>query len=351
MRVTLGIIVAVCGSVTFAQTHGATVGMTAQIPSYSLVFIIHGDGDYVYHDNRGKVRKADEHALNGAIQVALRNPEAEVYIFHQRPARFAFFFFRLQDGDFRYYRNGQLIVEDTYWRSNGPSRFDSEVKLYQQYSAVHTVESAKFFLYYGHEISEFSGVGYDSSYPDRSFNVRDLSEGLKNFTGDSTKFDLLVLSTCFGGTPHTIASLAPFTRTIVASPENLHLSYLDLHLFEQIGVYVRNDDISRFAEFYARQAFNRLSDELQTAVTVAVYDLDRTRKYLNSVDSIYMLKLAELQSRAPAGIEYVDCEEESSYVMPGMNDGVYVLYRAAQFGRSKNKRSHSGWQCCRPLVH
>jgi hypothetical protein len=345
----LVIIASACGSTTPGGALRSTGELAAPLPRYSMIFIIHGDGDYLYHDSLGIARNADEEAMNAAIHVALRNPEAEVFIFHQRPARHVLLLFPLKDGTFRYYRNGELIVEDTYWRADGASRFEAEIALYQQFNSTKNAKRARFFLYYGHEISEFEGAGYDASYPDRTCNVRDLSDGLKSFTGDSTRFDLIVLSTCFGGTPHTIAALAPFAQTVVASPDNLHLSYLDLRPFERIDTYVRDEDVSGFARFFARRAFSRLANDVQTAVTVAVYDVQRTQKYLQAADSLYVRQLSEMRDHAPSSIEYVDCNEEGTYVLPGMSDGVFVLYRPARFGRSKDKSSHSGWQCCRPL--
>ena len=49
----------------------------------------------------------------------------------------------------------------------------------------------------------------------------------------------------------------------------------------------------------------------------------------------------------PASIERCDCAEDPACALPGMNDGVTVLYRPARFGRSAHKESHSGWECWR----
>ena len=101
------------------------------------------------------------------------------------------------------------------------------MELYRRFHAESQRAIVKIFLYSGHEIPEFGGAGYDASVPDRTFTVRDLQSGLQGFTGSSAKFDLLVLSTCFGGTPYTIGALGPYARYIIASPDNLHLSYFD----------------------------------------------------------------------------------------------------------------------------
>lgn len=338
-----------CGFVSPVQSVAISTSLNVIPISYTFVFIIHGDGEYVYHDSNGNAHKADRKAMAGAIKVALRNPHAEVFIYYQRPRGHAFFIFPLRDGAFRYYRHGLLIAEELYWRDQGPSRFDPEAALFHRYHAAEDSLAAKFFLYFGHEIPEIGGAGYDASSPERSFNLKDLSDGLALITRDSRKFDLIVLSTCFGGTPHTIAALAPYTRTIIASPDNLHLSYLDLHQFEYLGIRTGFPDVNEFAKDYSRMAFQRLAANLQTAVTLAVYDVNRIQTYINSVDSLYDHTLAELSGQLPGSIEYYDCKENSAYVLPGMSEGVYIYYRPPLFGRSKNKQDHSGWQCCRSL--
>ncbi|MCB2203342.1 hypothetical protein KQI65_01230 [bacterium] len=327
----------------------ADKNLKAAPPRSSMVFIIHGDADYTYHTPDGQERQADRRTLQGARNVARQNKEAEVYIFHQRPAQYRFFVVPIPDGEFLLYRNGAIVQRDTYWRGDGSSRFDAEVELYRQFPTECQTNPARFFFYFGHEISEFDGAGYDESHPERTCNVREFSEGLRKFTGDSLKFDLLVLSTCFGGTPYTIGALGPYTRTVVASPDNLHLSYFDLQAFARLGELAPDNDIPRFAASYARHTFNRLAQEVQTAVTVAVYDMHRSRDYLSTVERLYARRLSELQDSPPGSVEYVDCSEEKAFVLPGMRDGVTILFRPAIFGRSKSTRIHSGWQCCRAV--
>jgi hypothetical protein len=312
-----------------------------------MVFIIHGDGDYLYHDPQGNAHRADEEALVGATRIALVNPEAEVFIFHERPRKHTLFFFPHRDGRFYYYRHGRLLAKESYWRDQGQSRFDPELALYHRYHAEEQDQLARLFFYFGHEIPEFGGAGYDASYSHRSFTVHDLADGLRRMTPDSAKFDLVVLSTCFNGTPHTITALAPYTRTIVASPENLHLSYLDLHPFEQLDSGLRDGDVAVFAKKFAHHAFDRLTEDIQTAVTVAVYDVDRVQGYLQAVAGVYDSALTTLNERKPGFFEHCDCAEDSAYVLPGMSTGVDVFYRPARFGRSKHKQNHSGWECRR----
>jgi len=274
--------------------------------------------------------------------------QAEVFIFHQIPRKHTLLFFPRRDGKFYYYRYGQMLAKESY-RRHGSSRFDPEMELYHRFRAGEPTQQMKFFLYFGHEIPELGGEGYDASYPHRMFTVHDLADGLQQITPDSSKFDLIVLSTCFNGTPYTVAALAPYTRILVASPDNLHLSYFNLHPFEQLDVGLRDGDVAGFAKNFARQAFDRLTDDIQTAVTVSVYDMDRVPRYVQSVASVYQHALAALKDQKRGSFEHCDCAEDSAYVLPGMSEGVDVFYRPPRFGRSKHKLTHSGWECLRLL--
>lgn len=317
-------------------------------PRFSMIFIIHGDGDYLYHNISGNAVQADEETLSGAIQVAVRNPEAEVFIFHEKPRKRFFLFFPLHDGKFYHFRNGRKIVEKTYSRDQWSLQKAPQIMENQQYTMVPTRTPIRFFLYFGHEIPEFHGKGYNASYSDRTFTVHDLADGLKWFTRDSAKFDLMVLSTCFNGSPHTIKALAPYARTIIASPDNLHLSYFDLRSLERLEFGLADGDIAAFAEKYAFQSFNKLTENIQTSVAVAVYNVDRVRGYLQSLNGFVEDAMKMELDEKPGIINHYDCAEDSAYTRAGMNSGVNLFYRPARFGRFKNKLNHSGWGCSRP---
>ena len=345
----LALFLSSCSSIRPAR-HAIPPGEESALPPrYSIVCIIHGDSGYLYHDTRGNAYRADEETLARAKRVAERNTQAEVFIFHERHRRHFLLFFPVRDGTFYYYRHGRLLAEESYWRDRGQSRFDPEVELYNRFRAEEQPQLVRLFLYFGHEIPEFGGAGYDASYSHRTFTVADLADGLIRITGDSTKFDLIVLSTCFNGTPHTITALAPYGRYIIASPDNLHLSYFDLGPFEQLDVGLPGGDVSTFAKMFAQHAFDRLTEDIQTAVTVAVYDVNRVQGFLHSVDSVYDQALARLKGQTPASIEHCDCAEDPAYILPGMSEGVDVFYRPPRFGRSKHKQSHSGWECWRRI--
>lgn len=316
--------------------------------AYSIVFVIHGDGEYLYHDTSGVEYQANEEALAEAKRIALRNPRAEVFVFHQIPRKHFLFFFPIHDGEFYYYRDGRLIANESYWRDQGQSPLDPEVTLYRRYHANNQRPSMNLFLYCGHEIPEFGGAGYDASFPDRPFTVHDLADGLKGFTGGSARFDLLVLSTCFGSTPYSIGALGPFARYIIASPDNLHLSYFDLRSLERLDLSLQEGDVPAFAKKFAHQSFDRLTRDIQTAVSVAVFDVDRVQDFLRAVHETYDHTLTTLEGETQSSmamIERCDCADIPAYALPTMNRGVEVLYRPARFGRSKNKENHSGWEC------
>ena len=315
---------------------------------YSIIFYIHGDGDYLYHDNNGNELNADDETLAGAIRTAQQNPNSEVFIFHQEPASHFLFFFPLRDGEFYYYRNGQLIANESYWCDEEISNFDVEAELYNRFKIKNQRSMINMFLYFGHEIPEFGGAGYDASYPDRTFTVRDLAGGMKLFATNFSKFDLVVLSTCFGGTPYTIGTLGQFSKTIVASPDNLHLSYFDLQLMERLDINLLDGDVPAFAKRFAQQSFNRLTKNVQTAVSVVVYDVDNVQKYLHSINKVYNNTLAYLKGETRvslAKIEHCDCADFPAYNLQAMDEGIDVFFRSARFGRLKNKQKHSGWEC------
>src|SRR5262245_13980275 len=79
-----------CGLIgTSCSTHPPLESDTAPMednsppPSQAIVCIIHGDGDYNFHDSEGREYKADEQALAGMQKVAELNANSEVFIFHQ----------------------------------------------------------------------------------------------------------------------------------------------------------------------------------------------------------------------------------------------------------------------------
>ena len=342
--VALAMILVSCSSMPPAHDQG---GLAESPPRYSLVFIIHGDGDYLYHDTLGNARRADQEVLAKAQAVAEQNPNTEVFIFHELERRHTLFVIPRHDGRAYYYRNGRLAARESYWRDQGESRFDPEVRLYQQFAGGHARPPVRLLFYFGHELPEFNGSGYDASYSQRRVTIHDLAEGVRRIAGESQKIDLLVLATCFGGTPYTIGALAPYARYIIASPDNLHRSYFDLDPLAQLDVAADDSTVAAFADRFARNAFEQLASEVQTAVSVVVYDANDVSDFVDSVAGVYDNTLTVANGKPPASVEHCDCADDSTYALPGMSKGVTVLYRAPRFGRMKNEQRHSGWECWR----
>ncbi len=313
-------------------------------PRYSLVFIIHGDGDYLYHNTLGEARRADEDVLARALDIAERLPNAEVTIFHEIPRRHVLFIVPRHDGRAYYYRHGRLVSKTSYWRDQGDSHFAPETALQEQFTAARPRPPVQMTFYFGHELPEFNGAGYDASYPERRVTIRDLAEGLSALAADSAKVDLLVLGTCFGGTPHTIGALAPYTRYVIASPDDLHLSYFDLEPLAELGSGPAIEDMAAFATRFAGNAFDRLVREVQTVASVVVYDVNATNAYRASVAGDYERTL-NVAKGMPASMDHCDCADDSTLARPDMGRGLTVLYRAPRFGRMKNDQLHSGWAC------
>ncbi len=333
-----------CSTVPPAQDESQLAGSP---PRYSLVFIIHGDGDYLYHDTLGRARRADKDVFERAQAIATGLPNADVVIFHEIERRHVLFLIPRHDGRAYYYRRGRLVAQESYWRDQGDSHFAPEAKLYKQFAGAQPHPPVRMLLYFGHELPEFNGLGYDESYPKRRVTINDLAEGVKNIAGESEELDLLVLATCFGGTPHTISALAPYARYIIASPENLHLSYFDLEPLASIEVGSGDADIAAFADRFARNAFDQLVSEVQTAISVVVYDVSATGAFRDSVHAAYARTLTAANGTSLAAVEHCDCASDSTYARPGMGRGLTVLYRAPRFGRMKHEQRHSGWECWR----
>jgi hypothetical protein len=337
-----------CSAGNFLE-HKSDSSDISQLPiKYSILFIIHGDGNYLYHDTNGKKHIADIEVQKKAEWIAKQNPQAEVFIFHRKPKEHFLFFLPKKDGEFYYYRNGQPIENKLYWNNQKKSNYETEAEFYKRYSVTNQNDLTRIFLYFGHEIPEHSLPGYDASYPERIFTINTLSTGLNKFTDDSSKFDLIILSTCYGGTPYTIGKLSPFTNFIIASPENLHLSYFDLEPLKHLELNLYKDDVNSFAKIFAKNAFERLSKDVHTTVSIAVYDVKRVGEYINSVQKYYDTALTDIEEDSfsiSTKKERCDCADISEYRLPTINEGVDMFYRPPLFGRSNNKQTHSGWEC------
>jgi hypothetical protein len=272
-----------------------------------IIYLIHGDGNYVFHDSRGNSINADENILNEAHNVAQQLKNGEVFIYHQKKKEMSFFFFPEDDGDYFHYRNGILLNSGSYSRENSIA-FEAEAEIFSRYRSEVSVENlTSVLLYYGHEIPVNEKAAYNSSYPDKNFDLSEFEEGIKNLSGESFKFDLIVLSTCNNGTIYSIKPLAPYAKFILASPGELHLSYISSEFLSSLSGRIK-EDIHSFARNFASEAFKKLSKSTNTEITISLFNSEKLLAHQNEV---------------------ISAEELGTFVD--------ILYRPALFGKKKSQ--------------
>lgn len=297
---------------------------------YTLIYMVHGDANYLYHQN-GKAFQADDEALKKAFTIALGATKGEVFIFHQKPERQAFLFFPKKDREYYHYRNGKLVDYGKY--SPEDDGFSKEASIYSELSVP--AKAKEFFFYFGHQIplNESDNIDYHISRPGSKFNVSLFADGLNAF---SQKFSLVGLSTCKNGNPETLRDLEGLSDVVIASPEDLHLSYLDTN-----NILMLEDSNSVDPAYLAREisaaSFKRLSEEVTTGVTIGIYDL---RKITFKNTSYTASNSTDILVPADTNNSILDCGSGSS-------KGVYFYYKAPMFGRQKDRvlPSYSGWAC------
>ncbi|MDB5104121.1 MAG: hypothetical protein JWP91_1810 [Fibrobacteres bacterium] len=334
---------------------------------YQLIYVVHGDAGYAYYDKAGVRRYADTEAVAQAVEVAANSPSAEVFIFHQKPTPFLWFF-RGSDGTMRHYRKGRLLRTEGYDRATREDDLGAEAALYRKYSLAPVPvacppEAApggpiRFFIYFGHEIPVTGGIPYSRSRPDMAFSVASFARGLERFGGPACPhakpFSLIVLSACHGGTPAATAAIAPYASYLLASPGELHLSYLDTRAFARLARENPLPYETVHAEAWGRaiavESFARLQERTSTAITLSLYDTEKSAAYLEARRSLW--KTADGQERkrvdtpsSQAAETYRDCAENPSFGSGGEEAGVTVYFHAPRFGLDKSRVFRSGWEC------
>ena len=323
----LAVVLGACG------TSAPVSRPTLPEPTYRIIYVVHGDASYLYHDAEGRARQADADAVAQAHTVARELADAEVLIFHQRSQQRFLGLFPRSDGTLYHYRSGHLVREQQYDRT--PRPLAAEAALLEATPARDSLPSV--FLYFGHALPEQGGKGYHRSYPAWPVTVDRMAAGLGRLSGGP--FDLAVLSTCTSGTAGTLAALAPHARYVVASPEDVHLSHLDGTAL----LYLRRAsfDARRLAEHVAQQSFERLTARTQTAVTLGVYDMEYLAPALAVIAPDYEERLAGIDGT----VVYRDCAGDSAFRALLETGGVTVWHRPARFGRKQDADHHSGWGC------
>lgn len=310
---------------------------------YSIIYMIHADANYLYHEDDGTARRADEEVLKEARQIGENASTGEVFIFRQLPERKFLWLFPKNSRELLLYRNGKLAGKQKYAPGKEPQVFMAESGLYQNYSTTAGKQSVpQYFLYFGHEIPEEHGRGYHHSLPDIPMDVNHFAEGMKSFLPESSRFSMAILSTCNNGTSQSIKQLVPITDFVVASPQNLHLSHIDtdaLALLEN----ARPPHAGVLAGTIAENTFQRLSKTIQTAITLSVYNTEQVKSYLSEMNKIYQDYSDTADQNIPE--DNIDCAAFPFFRNGKYTTGVQTWFQPAKFGPNSSAKTHSGWGC------
>ena len=313
--------------------------------SYSVIYYIHADSDYLYHDPEGQPVRENSGVLATAFEVAEQAGSGEVFIYHQRPERKLLGLFRGRSSRLYHYRNGQLHNRVKYRHPDKKETFlATEAQLLNQYRAQNRSDNHQsYFLYFGHEIPLVNGTGYHRSLADIDVNTVSFAKGIQNFLLSSEdRFDLVVLSTCNNGTPSMAELLVPFTNVMLASPQNLHLSHFDSG---KMALLEKEPGISplQLGHSMAEQTYKRLEATVHTTITLALYDLKHVQSYIHALTSLTAANKAP--DRSVQFQDNVDCAELSILNPERYRKGVKTWYKPTRFGRQSGRLEHSGWGC------
>lgn len=313
--------------------------------NYSVIYYIHADSDYLYHNPDGNKVRENTQVLATAFEIAEAALSGEVLIYYQRPERKLLALFPQKNSRFYHYKNGQLVNRVKYRHRDTKEEFlATEVQLMNQVGAHNrTDDHQNYFLYFGHEIPSDNGNGYHQSLPGIAVNTVSFAKGIQNFLlTDEDRFGLVVLSTCNNGTPEMAELLIPFTDAMLASPQNLHLSHIDS---EKMSLLETEPGISsiQLGHAMAEHTYQRLEATVHSTITLALYNFNDVRTYIHSLTSLTASNDAIDQS-----VQFqdnVDCAELSFPDSADYRNGVETWYKPARFGRQSGQAIHSGWGC------
>lgn len=320
---------------------------TAEV-NYSVIYYIHADSDYLYHTNESEPVRENSEVLATAFEVGKAARSGEVFIYYQRSEKKLLGLFPRKSSRFFHYKNGQLINRVKYRHPDKEEPFlTTEAQLLNKYRAQNRADKHQnYLLYFGHEIPSENGKGYHRSLPAIDVNTLSFTKGIQNFLlSDEDHFDLVVLSTCNNGTPDMAELLMPFTRTMLASPQNLHLSHYDSGRMELLESETEISPL-KLGHSMAEQTFQRLDTTVHTAITLALYDLKTIQPYIQSLSTHIANEDSE---RSPQIQDNVDCDLVHPFESEVYREGIETWYKPARFGRQSSQSTHSGWGC-KPVV-
>jgi hypothetical protein len=331
-----------CGQTSRISTNPASE--SSHPSAYSVIYYIHADGDYLYHLADGTPIRANEQVLTSAIEIAEQARSGEIFIFHQKSQRKRFGLFPRSQNEFYHYRNGNLQNYNKYRYGSGETiLFSKESDMVKAYRInTLTPDHQSYFFYFGHEIPVESDNQYNSSFPQMVVSTETFGSELKNFLPTDQALDLVVLSTCNNATAPMASRLMPYTNYLLASPQNLHLSHIDTDAISMLEAN-RSTTAEKIAHAMASNTFTRLSDQVLTAVTLSIVDLNTVKSYVNDLNHrISLYRTAENPSLIQ---DNIDCKELDFFLPEIFMNGVTSYYRPAKFGRPSVTSTHSGWGC------
>lgn len=312
---------------------------------YSLIYYIHADSDYLYHTPEGEPIRENSEVLHTAFKVAEEALSGEVFIYYQRSETKFLGLFPRKRSRLYHYKKGKLVNRIKYRHADKKESFlATEAKLLEEIRTQNrTDDHQSYFLYFGHEIPPENGKGYHHTLPGIKVNTSSFANGIQSFLfSDEDRFNLVVLSTCNNGTPKMAKLLLPFTDAMLASPQNLHLSHFDT---ESMTHLEKEPDVSslKLARSMADQTYQRLEETIQTTITLALYDLENVKPYIDTLASL--ISSNQKSDQFVLFQDNVDCSVINPFEADSYQQGVEMWYKPARFGRQSGRSTHSGWGC------
>lgn len=331
-----------CNTVKTVSEHSA--GASVENIDYTVITYIHGDSDYLFHDKSGQSVKADDNALLKVQNSAQKAENGEYFIFHKKKKKKFLGIFPRRNSQLFHYRNSELVSLISYRSESKNEPFlKTEFKIFRDLKPQQPSAAKKtIFLFFGHEIPLFPGDTYHRSLPGIDVHTESFADGIQKFIPEGDQFDLVAFSTCNNGSPAMIHQLQNVSDFLLASPQNLHLSHLDT---EQLSLLETEPGITsgQLAGAIAENTFNRLTETVQTAVTLSVYDVENVKSYINKLhvqtDNFIDQENPNLYR------DNIDCSKLPFFDSKRFKSGVTTLFRPAAFGRDAGDSEHSGWGC------
>jgi|GEM_PF-3615116 len=306
---------------------------------YSFIFQIHEDASYDFHTKEGIKKFGYKEAYKQAKNLALTCTICEVFIFREMAKN------GLYSGKVEYFLSRKRKSRLYHKREQG----EKDLEFFQKHSMKLKQKKGKirtFFTYFGHSVPETGVEGYSHSLPHLTFGITHLENRLKKLGagGDSgLLFDGIILSSCHNGTPFILNRLVPFANYVVASPENLHLSYLDIKPFLEIE---KKQDISTLDLLkkiidQSMETFEQRA--IKTFTVLSLYQIQKIKATLAEVSLVYEKNFKKNTQ------DYKDCQDVRglSPFLERMQDYIYTKSNNPFFLTAATKK-HSGLSCIMP---